>query len=114
MEAVSDSEVLAVDAPMLGKCVSQNLVLYAIAAEYGWQYCKRVAEARPPHSRFPTDLDIPGVDYCDIVGCMSSELRVLIGPLWGAPGRQLRPSPQGDPAGRRPEVWSKDCSEAGA
>lgn len=78
-ETSASCQLLAVNSEALLRCLSDDPVLRHLAAEYGRQFHKRVTSARPPHTTWPTDLEVPFTDYLDLVVSMPAPVRTLIG-----------------------------------
>mmetsp|Transcript_25132 Transcript_25132/g.78253 ORF Transcript_25132/g.78253 Transcript_25132/m.78253 type:complete len:508 (-) Transcript_25132:20-1543(-) len=78
-EATQACTLLEIHAERLVESLHRGTIMKDVATEYCKQYHKRVIVAGPPHAPWPTDLDVPFTDYCDLVVCMAKETQVAIG-----------------------------------
>mmetsp|Transcript_6973 Transcript_6973/g.19731 ORF Transcript_6973/g.19731 Transcript_6973/m.19731 type:complete len:1033 (+) Transcript_6973:80-3178(+) len=78
-EAETNCALLEVAAEPLFNCFPMELTIRDIALEYCEQFHKRVLSAHPPQAPWPTDLEVPFTDYCDLVVSMNPQIQVMIG-----------------------------------
>ena len=57
----------------------QKSPLCELAGDYAFNFHRRLVVARPPHSRWPTDIDGPQVDYWDLLVTESKSTQTTIG-----------------------------------
>merc|ERR1712039_1166344 len=50
-----------------------------LMSEYSVQYHLRLIQAKPPRYTFPTDLHVPGTEFCDVVATMGTTAQILLG-----------------------------------
>jgi len=72
-------DLMSISAKDLAQSTAKSFALEQIAVDYGKQYHKRVVNAKPPHSPYPTDLEVASTDFHDIVVTMGREIQVFIG-----------------------------------
>lgn len=78
-ESTMACQMLEIGASSLSQCLQQDFIIKEVAVEYCRQFHKRVRAAYPPHAPWPTDLEIPFTDYCNLVVSMSKQVQVAIG-----------------------------------
>eukprot|EP00429_Kryptoperidinium_foliaceum_P095690 CAMPEP_0176249624 /NCGR_PEP_ID=MMETSP0121_2-20121125/34073_1 /TAXON_ID=160619 /ORGANISM="Kryptoperidinium foliaceum, Strain CCMP 1326" /LENGTH=422 /DNA_ID=CAMNT_0017589329 /DNA_START=18 /DNA_END=1282 /DNA_ORIENTATION=- len=78
-EAEDACHLLSISAEALSQSVQQDFIIRGVAAEYGRQFHKRVTSAFPPQAPWPTDLQVPFTDYCDLVVSMPKSVQLTIG-----------------------------------
>lgn len=78
-ESLAECQLLVIDAAALSESLNQDFIVKGITVEYCRQYHKRVKAACPPHAPWPTDLEVPFTDYCDLVVSMAKQVQVAIG-----------------------------------
>lgn len=78
-ETISPSHLLRIDAEGMVRTFSNHRVVMELTSEYGRHFHKRVVAAKPPHTFWPTDLEVPFTEYDDIVPGMSAPARLIIG-----------------------------------
>jgi len=71
--------LLVVSLAAVNEVIRVRHALRDIIIAYATQYYKRVLAARPPKTRFPTDVSVPFTDYEDIVAAMSASMQEHIG-----------------------------------
>eukprot|EP00429_Kryptoperidinium_foliaceum_P019415 CAMPEP_0176045892 /NCGR_PEP_ID=MMETSP0120_2-20121206/22784_1 /TAXON_ID=160619 /ORGANISM="Kryptoperidinium foliaceum, Strain CCMP 1326" /LENGTH=982 /DNA_ID=CAMNT_0017379301 /DNA_START=78 /DNA_END=3022 /DNA_ORIENTATION=+ len=78
-ESMTACQLLKIDPESLAKAFKQDFVIMGIIAEYGKHFHKRVQNALPPHAPWPSDIEVPFTDYCDLVVCMEKSVQLTIG-----------------------------------
>lgn len=78
-EAVSSCELLRINVQSFTQGLQSNHLIFGIAAEYSKQFHRRLSSAHPPLAPWPTDLEVPFTDYCDLVVSMPVEIQEVIG-----------------------------------
>jgi len=106
-EAGTSCKLLCIDGASLFVHLQQDFIVRGVAVEYGRQFCKRVASAGPPHAVWPTDLQVPFTDFCELVVSMDKHVQQTIGRV--ALGQMHAQRAKGDIEKLREEV---EASEA--
>jgi len=73
------TQVLRIRAECFHRCLSDFPIVHALVIEYGVQFHKRLVSAGPLTEQWPSDLEVPFTDFCDIVMSISSAAQVQIG-----------------------------------
>jgi len=58
---------------------AKYLSVAEVASEYCRAFHRRIVAARPPHTSWPNDLEVPFTEYSDLVVSMAQETQVTIG-----------------------------------
>lgn len=72
-------ELLALDAAAMLEGLMRHAVVKEVVAKYGRLFHAQLVAAGPPHSEYPSDLEVPFTDYGDLVLSMDQETQALIG-----------------------------------
>jgi len=77
--ACAYSQVLSISTDAMLEVLQKRGPVTEVTAEYGRHFHRRIAAARPPHTHWPTDLEVPFTEFSDLMVSMDPEVQVTIG-----------------------------------